>query len=226
MYPISQSAISCPPAEGPCIVLAEVIAAAMITLHHRFPVRFGLFFSFTQPVPSSSYGDAKSGTAAVNIQFEKFFQQYERQITGYLCRMVGDEQIAHDLSQETFVRAWEHFGQLQESVAARAWLYRVATNLALRHLERHRARPMYELDDTLPGDSDPGRRIVENDRVQDVLMTLTPKQRSVLVLHDVHGLTCDEIAKFLNASRDSIKKTLWRGREQFRITYLREEEQK
>ena len=44
--------------------------------------------------------------------FEAFFRRHERNIFGYLWRMTGDEQAAYDLSQETFVRAWQHFDRI------------------------------------------------------------------------------------------------------------------
>ncbi len=182
---------------------------------------------FSRPLPSSrrqQHTKSREETAQIDA-FEAFFRQHERQITGYLCRMLGNEQSALDFSQETFIRAWQHFDQLQEATTARAWLYRVATNLALRQLEQHSAHSLQPLDDTLPGDSDPGRRIVERDLVQQTLLTLTPKQRSALMLHEVQGFSCDDVGAILHMSRDAVKMALWRGREQFRKRYLHEEEQ-
>jgi RNA polymerase sigma-70 factor, ECF subfamily len=198
---------------------------AMIALHVRFPLRFGHILFLARPIEPSPHSESENDAiAATTEQFEAFFRQHERQITGYLCRMVGDEQIAHDLCQETFVRAWQHFAQLRESAYAKAWLYRVSTNLALRYCEQRQAHPICSIDDMLPGDSDPGRGIAERDRVQHVLMQLTVKQRSALILHEVHGFSCDEIGNLLHLSRDAVKMALWRAREQFRTAYLHEEE--
>jgi RNA polymerase sigma factor (sigma-70 family) len=192
----------------------------MSILRHQVPTWFRQLLLFAQSDSFSSHDRVKEGAATLVTQFEVFFKRYERQITGYLCRMVGDEQTALDLSQETFVRAWQHFDNLQESSTARAWLYRVSTNLALRHLEQYKNHPVFALDDTTPGASDPGRHIVEQDRVQEVMMTLTPNQRSTLILHDVCGFSCEEIAKLLQLSYEAVKKTLSRSREQFRVRYL------
>src|SRR5262249_41353606 len=144
---------------------------------------------------------------------------------GYLCRMTDDEQSAFDLCQETFVRAWQHFAQLRDRPEARAWLYRVATNLAAHQQHQRAAHPQEPLDEAWLGASDPGRHIVERERVAQVLRLLTPKQRSTLVLHEVQGFTCDEIGAILQMSRDAVKMALFRAREQFRIHYLREEEE-
>jgi RNA polymerase sigma-70 factor, ECF subfamily len=55
------------------------------------------------------------------------------------------------------------------------------------------------------------------------LLTLSPRQRSILVLHEVYDLTCDEIGHILGISRDAVKMSLWRAREAFRATYLQED---
>src|SRR6185437_17044223 len=57
--------------------------------------------------------------------FEAFFRRHERDIFGYLWRMTGDEQAAYDLSQETFVRAWQHFDRIATYERPGGWLFRV-----------------------------------------------------------------------------------------------------
>jgi len=155
-------------------------------------------------------------------QFEAFYWQYEHQIIIYLRRMLGDEQAAYDLSQETFLRAWQHFAAIQTRTTARAWLYRVATNLALTHLQQHAIRPQLALDVTVPDPHDVAHDLGEHDLIQQVLQRLTAKQRSVLLLHEVHGLSCDEMGALLRMSRSAIKGALWRAREAFRREYGRE----
>ena len=182
-----------------------------------------LLFARSESPPRHNAGASSTLDAAQMQSFEAFFRRYERQITAYLYRMLGNEQTALDFSQETFIRAWQNFERLQEPVTARGWLYRVATNLSLRHLEQHKARIMQPLDEWLPGASDPGRRIAERDLVQRSLLTLTPKQRSALMLYEVYGLPCEEIGAILHLSRDAVKMVLFRGRKQFRQHYLHEE---
>lgn len=154
-----------------------------------------------------------------------FFARFEQQIFGYLLRMTGDEQTAHDLSQEAFLRAWQHYAKISTYEHPAAWLFRVATNLALSHLRR-RSSPVGSArllgDDDSPARSDPAMRFVESDLVQQVLLALTPKQRAALVLREVYGLTCEEVGRVLGISRDAAKMALWRAREQFRTRYEHE----
>lgn len=156
--------------------------------------------------------------------FEAFFSRYEQQVFGYLVRMTGDEQTARDLSQEAFLRAWQHFDQLQTYDHPSAWLFRVATNLALSHLRR-RGSPVGSAkllgDDDGPARSDPAWRFIERDLIEQTLLELPPKQRAALVLREVYGLSCQEVAQALSMSRDAVKMSLWRAREQFRVRYVR-----
>jgi len=160
-------------------------------------------------------------------EFEAFFRRYERQVVACLWRITGDEPTAHDLSQETFVRAWRHFEQIRGYEQPGAWLIRVATHLALNELRR-RGSPTAAAERFADDDahdalsrSDPNLRFAERDLVQQTLLELTPQQRAALVLREVYGFTCEEIGRTLGTSRDAIKMTLWRGREQFRLHYLR-----
>src|SRR5262245_10081441 len=158
-------------------------------------------------------------------RFEEFFRRYERDIFGYLWRVTSDEQAAYDLSQETFLRAWQHFAKVVTYELPVAWLYRVATNLALNHLRTREAssRTTYLQEDGISGVSDPALRLAARDTVRRALMAVAPRQRAALVLREVYGLSCEEVAQTLEISPGAAKTILWRGRESFRDHYLREE---
>lgn len=154
--------------------------------------------------------------------FEAFFREHERQIFRYLVRMTGEEQTAHDLTQETFLRAWLHFAKISRYDKPAAWLFRVATNLALSHRRRRAApagSPELLGDDEQPARSDPASQLIERSHIQQTLLELSANQRSALVLREVYGLSCDEIAGILGISRDAAKVTLFRARERFRTRY-------
>lgn len=174
---------------------------------------------------SSTYALSSSGDT-VNRDFEAFFLAHEREITSYLWRMTGDEQTASDLSQESFLRAWQQFDRIREYERPGGWLFRVATNLALQHLRR-RAAPVgsaAHLDEAWsPHASDPGRRFVERDLVRETLQELTPKARALLILRDAYGLSAEEVGEALKMSREAVKVGLWRARTQFRDRYTHKE---
>jgi hypothetical protein len=69
-------------------------------------------------------------------QFEALFRRYEVAISGYLWRLTGNEEVAYDLCQETFLQAWRHFDTLLSHPYPNRWLFRVATRKA-QHFLRH-----------------------------------------------------------------------------------------
>ena len=172
--------------------------------------------------------------SAPSLAFEAFFREHQQPIFGYLWRMTGDEQAAYDLSQEAFLRAWRHFDRIHTYELPGGWLFRVATNLALKHLRHHRVvaglvvsamEAASALDTEAASSSDPAAHVADDDLVRDVLLDLAPRPRAVLALHDVYGFTTAEIAGMLAMTHAAAKMMLSRAREQFRVRYRRHDNQ-
>jgi RNA polymerase sigma-70 factor (ECF subfamily) len=168
-----------------------------------------------------------SHSSATSASFEAFFRQHEQQIFSYLWRMTGDEQAAYDLSQEAFLRAWRHFDRLQGYELPAGWLFRVATNLALKHVRHHHVVAglvvtslQASASAAEPSAPDSTASVAEDDFVREILLDLLLRPRAVLVLHDVHGFTAAEIAGMLAMTHAAVKMMLCRAREQFRARYL------
>ncbi len=177
--------------------------------------------------PSDDVDHIDSAASALQLpSFEAFFRQHERDIFGYLWRITGDEQAAYDLSQETFVRAWQHFDRIASYERPGGWLFRVATNLALTHQKRAAApvgaaQPFSTGNE--PSVSDPAWRLAESEAIRATLLALPPQQRAALVLREVCGFSCAEVAEALGVTLAAAKMTLSRGRDAFRARYTREE---
>lgn len=165
------------------------------------------------------------GNAPPDAAYEAFIREHQRAILNYLWRMTGDEQSAYDLAQEVFVRAWRRFAKLRGYERPRGWLFRVATNLALTSLAGRRA-PLASVDllsaDQEPQTSDPAWHVAERDAVWTALAGLSPQRRAALILREVYGLSCAEVARALGISDAAARMTLSRAREQFRALYLAE----
>src|SRR5262249_46540893 len=148
-----------------------------------------------------------------------FFRRHERNVFGYLWRLSGEEQAAYDLSQETFIRAWQQFSSIRRYEHPASWLFRVATNLALKYLRHRRIADRLvtttlgnEDDDTgtsaerIPAvRADHAERVAEGDQIRSVLLALAPRPRALIILHDVYGLSTDEAAHILNMTRGAAK---------------------
>lgn len=165
-------------------------------------------------------GEITPGSAP---EYERFVREHERPVLNYLWRMTGDEQAAYDLTQETFLRAWRHFATVRGYERPRAWLFHVATNLALTHARRATVRAGREVvldEDRDPAASDPAWRLAERDLVRETLLRLPPQRRAALVLREVYGLPLAEVARALGVRAPAARMALHRGRVQFRALYL------
>src|ERR1051326_2155139 len=144
--------------------------------------------------PRSVPGPAQPGTKeALRVQrqepFEEFVHQHERALLNYLWHLLGNEQSAYDLTQEAFVRAWQRFGQISHYEQPRAWLFRVATNLAVNYRQRqaHPVGAAVSLEGRRdPASGDLASRVAERELVRQLLQRLPPKRRAALVLREVY----------------------------------------
>jgi RNA polymerase sigma-70 factor, ECF subfamily len=168
------------------------------------------------PAPATPVQRAASGDP-----FEAFVAAHEGALFAYIWRMTGDESAAYDLRQEAFIRAWRNFARVRAYERPLAWLYRVATNLALNY--RRDQRPSASLTgmEEEPSDSDHAWRLAERDLVRATLLALPPRERAALALREGQGLSCDEVALALGVSPSAARTILWRARERFRELYQR-----
>jgi RNA polymerase sigma-70 factor (ECF subfamily) len=165
-------------------------------------------------------GEAETGlSAARRLSWRDLYETHASDLLGYLWRLTGDREMATDMMQETFVMGMRDEAQLRDSEKVRPWLYRIATRLATRRLQR--ARLIAFLPFT-------GREIgreaspdIEGIAVRDALRALPPEQASALVLHFAHGFTRAEIAEITGRSEETIKSRIARGKRAFLVAYQR-----
>jgi len=136
-------------------------------------------------------------------------------------RMAGDDELAREFTQETFIRAFERFSGFRGDAALSTWLHAIATSVALnglRKVKRFRTRETSLEDaDGIAG----GRREAEPDlkrRLREAIDGLPDKYRMVVVMHDVEGYTHEEIAASLGMEVGTSKAQLSRARAKLRET--------
>lgn len=173
------------------------------------------------PLPSALPSDSAAPGAE---SFEAFYQRREGSVFGYLWRVCGDEQTANDLTQEVFFRAWQRYAQLQTYERPDAWLFRVATNLALNEKRRQRtAGPSLGLIGSEgAGAGDHAAQLAERSALRSALESLPAKQRAAFILRETYGHSCEEVADILRISPAAAKMTLSRARQRLRALYLKE----
>lgn len=169
-------------------------------------------------------------------EFSAFFACHEQALYGYLRRMLPPDESALEITQEAFFRAWRHFAEIRTYDRPEAWLFRVATNLAISHLRRHRPLSFSQVFRRFGSESDAGDtgseaelladtldlegQTAARDLIDRILLRLPPRQRAALLLRIVHGHSCQEIAQALGISLPNARQTLSRGRERFRALYI------
>jgi len=150
-------------------------------------------------------------------------ERCRKRLWGHCYRMTGGRAEADDLSQEAIARAIERADDLEDGAAVEGWLFRIATTVCLDHLRRERrARALTELvdpvavDDLVPLPADPEATVLLRDDVRlavvVALQRLAPKQRAVLLLHDVCGLPLAEVASTIGTNDNAAKAALRRAR--------------
>ena len=161
--------------------------------------------------------------------FSRLVALHERMVFNLAARLLGDPEEARDLSQEVFLQVYRHLNRFEGRSTLRTWIYRIVVNQSRnrqRWWRRRRGERSCTLDDLTPADearsmaSDPrespferASRAERARRVQAALLEIPFHHRSILVLREVEGLTCDEIAATLGLPEGTVKSRLSRARE-------------
>jgi len=166
--------------------------------------------------------DQQAGSDAV---FERLFRDNRQRVFNYVYRLVGDAELAEELTQQAFVKAYRALPRLPAEANRRSWLYRIATNSAYDYLRRRRLiswLPLRERDSLSGVERGPDGTASEQDTVQRTLAHLSPSHRAVLILYCVEGYSTVEISQMLGSTAGAVKTRLCRAREEFRQAYAKE----
>jgi RNA polymerase sigma-70 factor (ECF subfamily) len=159
--------------------------------------------------------------------FDALVREHKNRIYSYVCRLTNDSPDAEDLTQEVFVRAYQSFGAFRHEAAVDTWLYRIATNLVIDRFRRGQRAPQWvsaagdEEDDplaelpALARECDPAgsAQLGElQEKVRHAISTLPPKLRAAVILHDMEGLSYEDVAAALGCPIGTVKSRLFNAR--------------
>jgi len=164
------------------------------------------------------------------IDFTTFMHNYQDMVYTTAVRLLGNETQAEDISQEVFLKAFEHWDNLCTSATAGGWLKTVTTNLSINHLQRYRKRWRFFSEFRRHGDEDAEddqpvefaspdnflETLSQADRrawIERALEKLPEHQRVPLVLYHFEDVPYEDIAKRLGVSLSKVKTDIMRGRE-------------
>ena len=143
--------------------------------------------------------DAESG-------FRLLMQSYKEALYWHIRRLVVSHDDAQDAAQEAFIRIFRSFGQYNEKNSLRAWIFRIATNEALRLIERRREVSMpIEGAFDMQADCYINYSDLEAVRLQKAILSLPPKQQLAFNLRYYDEMDYEEIAQIANTTAASVK---------------------
>ena len=132
--------------------------------------------------------------------FGMLVNRYQRLAISISYRMTGQSQLAEDLAQEAFIKAWLHLPKFRGESSFRSWLGRIVTNLTIDYLRR--SKPEISMTEQLPArvESPPASvlKMELQDHIRDAVLSLPANSRAALVLREFEGLSYKEIAKVLD----------------------------
>jgi RNA polymerase sigma-70 factor (ECF subfamily) len=161
--------------------------------------------------------------------FAALVARYQKRAFWVAYHVVGRTEDARDIVQEAFVRLFRSLPRYDHARSFYTWFYRIIMNLAIDHLRRQRHGASGSLDDWAPQLVDARAATGEQLAVQreeralvwEVLEQLDPRFRAVLVLRDLHGLSCREIGPILRLTHATTRWRLHKGRQMFRDEWER-----
>jgi RNA polymerase sigma-70 factor (ECF subfamily) len=153
--------------------------------------------------------------------FAVLVDAYKGPVFSLALRMTGSIQDADDLTQESFLRAFQFLGRFRAGERFFPWLYTVSLNVIRNHLRKAKALPEETVGNEVPDATDPrgdaanGRE--KGRRLQGYLLRLSVPVREVLVLRFYEGLGFEDIAAVTGDSLSSAKMKVYRGLEKIRV---------
>ncbi len=151
---------------------------------------------------------------------EDLFAAHHNEIYAYLIRMLRDPELAADLTQDAFIKAYRNYNVLEKPENARAWLYQIAHRVALDHIRRQKIVRFLPWTGESHGAAPSTERIVMDAHLsgdlQRALAKIPERQRAALLLAELHDLTGLELAAALGVSHVAARALLTRARESLR----------
>ncbi len=178
---------------------------------------------------------ARSQSGDVNA-FNQLVLHYQQSTYNVVLRMLGDRDVAADVTQDTFIAAFRAIQSFRGGPSFRAWLLRIASNLACDHWRRTNRHPVESLDSAMDEDEPHGPGLLSSlatteqaanpeefllnqelqELIQKGLQELPLDQRVAVILCDVQGLSYEEIATSTQTSMGTVRSRIARGRARLR----------
>ncbi|WP_407272103.1 RNA polymerase sigma factor [Radiobacillus sp. PE A8.2] len=150
------------------------------------------------------------------IEIETWYEDYSDAVFKYVCMMTRDYQQAQDLTQETFIRAYNNYDTFERNAEAKTWLFRIAHNVTIDYLRKN--KPLRMMESFLQNKEDltqlPEDKLSVEEDVREVyqaLGKLKPAFREVIILRRIKEFSIKDTSAILGWSENKVKITLHRA---------------
>ena len=164
--------------------------------------------------------------------FEELVRRYQRPISAYVYRMIGDYDAALDLTQEIFIKVYASLSRYRPEFKFSTWIYKIAHNSAVDHLRRSAGRErslvigpegdQYDLP-VQSGSLSPEQESEREERrveIESVVRSLPAAYRELIILRHSQDLTYEEIVVVTGLPLGTVKNRLFRAREMMRQLFI------
>ncbi|MGB5258643.1 MAG: RNA polymerase sigma factor RpoE [Woeseiaceae bacterium] len=159
--------------------------------------------------------------------FDLLVLKYQHKIVNLVMRYVRDPDLALDITQEAFIKAYRALPRFRGDSAFYTWMYRIAVNTAKNHLAAQRRRPMnVELDFQDPEQYDLHAKLKETDTpeaivlsnelrgtVEQAIAALPEDLRTAIILREIEGMSYEEIAQTMECPVGTVRSRIFRARD-------------
>jgi RNA polymerase sigma-70 factor (ECF subfamily) len=158
--------------------------------------------------------------------FDLLVHAYELPVFNYVLRMVGDRQLAEDLTQDIFLRIYQGLPQFSLRCRFTTWIFQIAKNRVLDELRARERKPRsaVSVDEAPPLEvlDAPVEQTEAIDALWRAVEALNPDLKMALLLRDIAGLSYNEISDSLEVTLATVKWRIYKAREEVQIALERE----
>ena len=193
-----------------------------------------------RPPSVSNEVAAKSETELINrakrgdlASYDELVTRYQERVYATVYHMTANHEDANDLAQEAFIKAYRALNSFKGDSSFFTWVYRIAVNKTINFLKHRRKRIQMSLDDldfhaehdpdlvSLISDKTPRRDLNLSElqeKLNEAMQKLSHIHRLVVTLHDVQGLSHDEISKIMDCNTGTVRSRLFYARQQLQAS--------
>jgi RNA polymerase sigma-70 factor (ECF subfamily) len=158
--------------------------------------------------------------------FEQLFHKHHKRIYNVAYRITNSREDAQDLTQDIFLKAYQNMGKFKFKSEFSTWLYRLAVNTCLDEIRRKKPSNVISITDSSSDEAlsqtdgyTPEDHAIKKDRERQIwkaINTLKEKERAIIVLKDIEGLSYKEIAEVFKCSLGRVKSRLHEARQKLK----------